>query len=60
MKDKTFKWIVVVAACVLALGSIGTAIANVKGLFEKKNYDTKNDTDSTKTAYVQYVEDIDL
>lgn len=60
MKDKTFKWIVVIAACVLAIGSLGTAIANVKGLIGKKDDDTKKDTDTNQSAYVQYVEDINL
>ncbi len=59
MKDKTFKLIVVIAACILSIGAIGSAVANVKGLFNKKD-DTTKDTESTQTAYVQYVDDVAL
>lgn len=60
MKDKTFKLIVVVAACILSIGAIGSAVANVKGLFGKKDDTEKKENTESQTAYVQYVDDVAL
>ena len=52
MKKNWVKWLVIAASIVTILASTTSAVASVKGLFGKKNDDTKQNDDSTNTAAV--------